>query len=228
MINHSLAIGIWQRADTTKSCFNVLPLSCSSILSAIFGHHPLHSLSWLLCRKLKNFSTKWQSPWRIVELNSRITLQESFFLCQMKWFVPQLWSFAHTLGYFVWSSVHCCLSSTLLMRPLVGLPRKFLHSLTLFRPFSHSALLFLLLSKTQFQKVFSLNAGALSLWNSLPQYVYGEVRVSRKEWPVAQLTEVYNRMRMPRNLDGTLVHSRSLIPRSKNVWTQKPELSKYT
>ena len=44
--------------------------------------------------------------------------------------------------------------------------------------------------------------------------------VPRKKWTVPQLTRAYGRVRVPRNLDCTLVHWRSLLPRSKNVLTQ--------
>ena len=52
--------------------------------------------SLLVCgSELKNASTKWQSPWRIGQLNRRIILP-----CTMTWFALQWWSFAQTLGYF--------------------------------------------------------------------------------------------------------------------------------
>ena len=45
--------------------------------------------------------------------------------------------------------------------------------------------------------------------------------VPRKEWTVLQLKRVYGMMRVPRNLDCTLIHLRSLLQRSINVLTQK-------
>ena len=41
------------------------------------------------------------------------------------------------------------------------------------------------------------------------------MRVSRKEWPVPQLTGVYGMVRVPRNLDCIMLPSRSLLPWSK-------------
>ena len=46
------------------------------------------------------------------------------------------------------------------------------------------------------------------------------MRVSRDEWPVPQLTEVYRMLRVPRNPGCTLLPSRSLLPWSKKVSRQ--------
>ena len=46
------------------------------------------------------------------------------------------------------------------------------------------------------------------------------VRVPRKKWTVPQLTGVYGIVRVPRNLDCTLLLSRSLLPWLKKVTTQ--------
>ena len=45
------------------------------------------------------------------------------------------------------------------------------------------------------------------------------LRVSRKEWPVSQLTGVYGMLRVPRNLDCTRLGDRSLLPWSIIVST---------
>ena len=56
-------------------------------------------------------------------------------------------------------------------------------------------------SKIRLQKAFSPNAGALSLWHSPPQWAYG-------------------RMRVPRDLDCTLLSSRSRLLGSRTVSRQ--------
>jgi hypothetical protein len=75
------------------------------------------------------------------------------------WSSAQFSAFATILGYFICSSVHPCLSSTVLLHPLVGLrpaPTSFILSLYLTMP----TVSLYVLSKTQLQKAFSLNAGA--------------------------------------------------------------------
>ena len=103
--------------------------------------------------------------------------EESFFSYKLTCFSSLFSATAQTQRYFVCSSVslsrfpwlHCALWSAF------GLPGKLLHSLTLYLTISHSfsqsaslCLLYLclLLSKTQFQKAFSLNAGAAKEVNS--------------------------------------------------------------
>ena len=57
--------------------------------------------------------------WRIPPQNGNLLeelsswTEESFFPCKMTWLALQWWSPAQTLGYFVWWSIHLCLSSTL-------------------------------------------------------------------------------------------------------------------
>ena len=100
--------------------------------------------------------------------------------------------------------VHLFLGCTVPRHPLVVL-RPPSTSFILSPRLTMSAASLSVLSKTQLQKAFSPNTHALSLRHSLPQCVYGIVRV-------------------PQNLDCTLLHSRSLLPRSKRISTQ-PQFS---
>ena len=119
----------------------------------------------------------WRIPPQNADLLGKMSswTEESFFPCQMTWFAPQLWSSAQTLRYFAWSSVHPCLSSTVLLRLLVGLrpPSKIAssshsvsHSVSFILSFrlTMPAASLSVLPKTQLQKAFCLYAGALSLW----------------------------------------------------------------
>ena len=127
--------------------------------------------------------------WRIPPQNDNLLeellsgTEKPFFPCQLTtWLSTQFPAFAQTRGWFVCSShpwFHCALWSAF------GLPQ--------LPSFSHSA--------TRCLPYLSPNAGALSLWHSLPQWAYGRVRV-------------------PRNLDCTRPGDRSLLSWSKKVWTQ--------
>ena len=61
--------GKWHSAGATKSWFSVLSVSCSWLVSVIFGQLPFHSVSRPLFRKLKKSSTKCQSLWKIEVTN---------------------------------------------------------------------------------------------------------------------------------------------------------------
>ena len=81
----TISTGIWHSAGVTKSWFLALQLSCSCRISWcvvncfwIFSGPLFGRWLWsLLIRRRsqwKNSSTKWQSPWRIVEANRKIIL----------------------------------------------------------------------------------------------------------------------------------------------------------
>ena len=137
---------------------SVVPINVSSLNLSLFLGFPLYSnvdsdRFWFVAQ---NWRIPPQNDSLLEELSSWI--EKSFFPCEMTWFAPQCWSFAQTLGSFVYSSAHLCLSSTVPLRPHWEV-----------YSFSHFASLYLLQSKTQLQKAFSLHAGALSLWHSPPQ-----------------------------------------------------------
>ena len=166
--------------DATKCWSLVVQLCCSYRISSICRQLPFKSLcfSVLLCEgwiwlllirrsKLKNSSTKWKSTsqiWRVDQQN------HSFLANWTNWALSSHYSLwildilpAHLCIPVSSPQFHCALWSAF------GLPRKLLHSptlsLTFSRLFSHPASLCLpylcqLLSQTQFQKAFSLNAGA--------------------------------------------------------------------
>ena len=58
---------------------------------------------------IQNWRIPPQNGSFLEELSS--STEELFFPCQMTWYALQWWSFARTLGYFVYWSVHLCLSS---------------------------------------------------------------------------------------------------------------------
>ena len=117
-------------------------------------------------------------------------------------------------------SVHLCIAVSVpqlddAIWSAFDLPLKLLNPLTLSlilsRSFSHSASrclfnLHLLLSKIQFKQAFSLDAGVTT-----------GVTSHAAQW-------VYRMVRVPRDLDCTRVHWRSLLPWSKSVWRQ-PQFS---
>ena len=73
-------------------------------------------------------------------------------------------------------SVHLPLGSTVPFgRPSASFENSFILSLR----FTMPAVSLSVLSKVRIKKAFSLYAGALSLWHSQPQWVYGTVRVPR-------------------------------------------------
>ena len=174
----------------------------SSVCSSPISVQPLTLLvdCWL---KSEEF------PKQMAISSAQNSSDKSLFLRKLTGFVPQLWIFDRTLSCFVCSSLHLCLSSSVAQFQSVPLrppSNFFIHSLSI--P---------VLSETQLQKAFSPNAGAFSLGHSLPQNAYGMMRVSRTEWPVPQLTGVYSVVRVPRNLDCTLLPWRSLLPCSRKV-----------
>ena len=89
----------------TCLCFSVF--LCSGTLTLIFVDS--HS-------KSKNSSTQWQSLWRRNEWYRIIILPWADDMI-----ASQLRSFAQTLVYFVWLTLHSCLSSSVPLHPLVGL-----------------------------------------------------------------------------------------------------------
>ena len=215
---------LWLKACGAMKCWSlVVKLSSFCRFSLISHQLPSKSLClsvppcegwfWMFlirCSKLKNSSTKWQSPWRIVELNSKIivSLPIDRIECSVLIIYSDSWIF-------------CLFISPLdLLRPLVGLrppSKSFVLSLCLSIP----AVSLSVTSKTQHQNTFSLNAGALSLCHSLPQWVYGILRVPRNAWPVPQPTGAQGRVRVPRNLDWISVENKeSLLPWSKKVSTE--------
>ena len=121
--------------DTNLSSLQSQP-SCSWPVP-FFSHFSSVLERWfwsLLIRgsKLKNSSTKWQSPWRIVQLNRRIilSLQDDMICPSVMIICSYTWIFC----------LFICAS------------------LSLFHSPRHNS-----------KKAFSLHAGALSLWHSLPQ-----------------------------------------------------------
>ena len=77
------------------------------------------SVSLFLCVKVDFGCSHFVvQNWRILPQNGNLVgkmsswIEESFFPAQMTWIVVQWWSFAQTLGYSVFSSVHLCLSSS--------------------------------------------------------------------------------------------------------------------
>ena len=117
---------------------------------------------WLFlirCWKLKNSFTKWQSPsqnWSVARNN------HPFLANWTEWAIS-----SHYLLWLLSSlSVHLSLGSTApFIRPSASFENSFFLSLHLTMPTVSLSVL----PKTQLQKAFSLHAGALSLWHSLPQ-----------------------------------------------------------
>ena len=166
--------------------FSSTALNISLFLSSLVRRLNLAVLHSLF--KIKEFLHKMAiSFW---DSNSKRT--KSFFPCKMAWFAPPLWSFAQNLGYFVCSSAHSCLSSRVLLRPPSEVSS-----------FSHFA---------------SLYSCCIALCCSPKHYSRRRsllMRVSRKEWPVSQLTGVHGMLRVPRHFDCTHLVDRSLLHRSK-------------
>ena len=141
-------------------------MSGSLLVAVIFGELPIHSLSAAVSQ------IEEVLPKLVISLENWSELLS--FQWKMTWFSRQFSAFAQALCFLVYSSLHLCLLFSVPLRPLVGLrPRARVHSFTMF------AVSLSVLSKTQIQKAFSLHPGALSLWYSLPQSVYGIVRVPR-------------------------------------------------
>ena len=139
-----------------------LPVNVSSLNLSLFLAFPLHSnveagRCWFVVVQ----------HWRIPSQNGNLLAElasgteESFFHCKMTWFALQWYSFAQTLGYCAWSSVHRCLFSTVLLRPLVGL-----------RPPSKIALFFHFVSHSfSFILSFCLTMSAVSLPAAVPNTI---------------------------------------------------------
>ena len=136
---------IKESGDCTRACKIIESVSFCRFSSVL--ERWLRSLVIRRRPKVKHFYTNRQSPWRIVQLNRRITLSlqdemihpSVVIICSGSW-------------------ISCLLIPVCLLQ-----------------------------SKTRLQKAFPLNAGALSLWHSLPQLGYGMLRV-------------------PRDLDPALIH----------------------
>ena len=130
--------------------------------------------------------------------DSKHCTAKSIFACQLNWLSTQFSLFTLNAEYFVCSSlpcIHCALWSAF------GLLRKLHRSLIL--PHYHYC---------------------ISIW-PCPKHNTRirslSMLVPRKKWTVPQLTRVYGMVRVPRDLDCTLlVDRRSLLPRSKKVSTQ--------
>ena len=130
--------------------------------------------------------------------DSKHCTANSIFACQLNWLSTQFSLFTLNAEYFVCSSlpcIHCALWSAF------GLLRKLHRSLIL--PHYHYC---------------------ISIW-PCPKHNTRirslSMLVPRKKWTVPQLTRVYGMVRVPRDLDCTLlVDRRSLLPRSKKVSTQ--------
>ena len=175
--------------DTFSSSFQLTQLSkTSKHLCSTFGW------SLLLHRsKLANSS----ATMAISLKNCRVEQNTHSFLANWLWLSAhvQFPAFAQTRDWFVCSShpwFHCALWSAF------GLPR--------ITSFSHFASLYLLQSKIQHQKAFSPNTHALSLRHSLPQWVYGIVRV-------------------PRNLDCTLLSLKKSFALDQKDVSRQPKFS---
>ena len=185
---------------------NIAPLICNcpglvDFLWFLINCNWNLSISLHLCATA-DFSCSW-----FVVKNGRIPLQSSNLLlrfeklknkslvpCELNWFSAYFSLFTLTLGYFAWSSLpwfHCALWSTF------GLPR--IPSL------SHSASP-CLLHLTLFCPRYTCRRWSLAML------------VPREKSTVPQLTGVYGIVRVPGDLDCTLVYSRRLLPRSK-WWT---------
>ena len=136
-----------------------------SFLSLVFDWLWIRSVSlqllfnrWLFLlivgSKLKNSLRKWQSPPHpsrdIIVSQKSDTIRAS---------ILNIWSHSFVVCLLISSSLSIMLSCIV---PLgsTSASLEFLHSLSLSLP---------ILSKTQLHKAFSLHAGALSLWHSLPQ-----------------------------------------------------------
>ena len=89
-----------------------LPVNVSSLNLSLFLAFHLHSNvdSGRYCFVVQNWRIPPQNGYLLAELSNWI--EESFFPCKMTWFATPFWSFARTLGYFVFSSVLHCLTST--------------------------------------------------------------------------------------------------------------------
>ena len=158
----------------------------------------LQSWLWLLLirrrSELKNSSTKYQFPWRIVELNRRIILplQDDMVCPSVLIICPDSWMF--------------CL--------LICTPLSLLHSFT--TPFGRPSAslencsilplclsLFLVHSLIPPHHAFCISACCSRRDNTRRRSLF--MRVSRKVWPVPQRTGFYSKVRVPRNLDCTLL-----------------------
>lgn len=150
---------------------------------------------WIRRRvKLKNSSAEWQHPWRIVQLNTKIILSLPTALVERSVLI---------IRSFSWIALHAHLYIP------VSLP--WFHCI-LWSAFGiHS--LFLVHSLILHHCSCCISACCCSKHDSKRRSL--SMRVSRREWPVPQLKGVYGMVRVLRALHCPLVHSKSLLPRSK-------------
>ena len=137
-------------------------VNCLSILPVPLLARWFWSLLILRSSKLKNSFLKRRSAWRTEESNRTIILP------LLNDLIERALSSQHLRRFSGILSVHLCLSSTVPLRPLVGLrhpSNSFVLSLHLTIP----SVSLSVLPRTQLQRVFSLYAGALPLSHSLPQ-----------------------------------------------------------
>ena len=135
--------------------------------------------------------------------------------------MPQFWILDQTLSLFcllISSSLSLMLSCTI---PLgsTSASLEFLHSLI---PPHYACCIPLCSAQfdTTPEGILSQCWCSLILTHSQPQWIYRMVRVPRKKWTVPQLTGVYGMIRVPRDLDSTLLLSRSLSRWSVKVSRQ--------